>query len=92
MGWSHGIDERRADGDQDIGYGVAGTCDLPNCETKIHRGLAYVCGGDPFGGEHGCGGFFCYCHLDFHFSRDEEDMSPQLCPECSKLWQKRSDD
>jgi hypothetical protein len=60
MGWSIGYDEKW---DRDIGYGVPAICDHPECSVEIDRGLAYVCGGEPFGGEHGCGLYFCSMHL-----------------------------
>lgn len=59
MGWSIGYDTRWQ---RDIGYGVPATCDYPGCGEKIDRGLAHVCGSEPFGGEHGCGLFFCADH------------------------------
>ena len=60
MGWQIGFDSRW---NRDIGYGVPATCDFPGCGTDIDRGLGYVCGGEPYGGEHGCGLFFCGEHL-----------------------------
>lgn len=45
-----------------IGYGVVATCDAPGCAARIDRGIAYVCGEMHDGGEHGCGGYFCYEH------------------------------
>lgn len=60
MSWAVGYDERWQ---RDIGYGVPATCDHPGCGAKIDRGLAYVCGGEPYGGEHGCGLFFCDAHM-----------------------------
>lgn len=86
MGWSHGIDANRKEGDQDIGYGVEAICDKPDCNVEIDRGLAYVCGGDPRGGKFGCGRFFCEKHRDFYFI-DDYLMSPQLCLECGKLYE-----
>lgn len=62
MGWSIGWDSTW---NRDIGYGVPAYCDHPECWAEIDRGLGYVCGGDPYGGEHGCGLFFCGRHL-FH--------------------------
>jgi hypothetical protein len=56
MGWAVGWD---SEWQRDVGYGVPSICDQPGCDAKIDRGLAYVCGGDPFGGEHGCGLYFC---------------------------------
>ena len=72
MGWSIGYDENWK---RDIGYDVPAICDHPKCNEKIHRGLAYVCGGEHYGGEHGCGLFFCYKHLTI-------DSRGQLCPKC----------
>ena len=63
MGWSIGWDSTW---DRDIGYGVPSICDHPRCNAKIDRGLAYVCCGQhPYGGDRGCGLFFCYDHQDF---------------------------
>jgi hypothetical protein len=60
MGWSIGYDTNWG---RDIGYGVPATCDHPDCNKKIDRGLAHVCGGEPYGGEDGCGLYFCGSHL-----------------------------
>jgi hypothetical protein len=60
MGWSIGFD---SNWDRDIGYGVPCECDHPGCSKNIDRGLAHVCGGEPYGGEVGCGLFFCGAHL-----------------------------
>lgn len=60
MGWSIGYD---TNWDRDIGYGVPAYCDHPQCNAEIHRGLAYVCGGEPYGGDLGCGLYFCGEHL-----------------------------
>ena len=60
MGWSIGYDENWK---RDIGYGVPAICDYPGCGEKIDRGLSYVCGGEPFGGDDGCGLYFCGKHL-----------------------------
>lgn len=59
MGWSVGYDEKWK---RDIGYGVPAYCDHPGCDAEIDRGLAYVCGGEPYGGNTGCGLFFCEKH------------------------------
>jgi hypothetical protein len=71
MGWAIGFDSRW---NRDIGYGVPATCDFPGCGTAIDRGLSYVCGGQPYGGEHGCGLFFCPDHL----------LVPDRCQRCSQ--------
>lgn len=60
MGWSLGFDETW---NRDIGYGVPAYCDHPECYAVIDRGLSYVCGGEPYGGENGCGLYFCGQHL-----------------------------
>jgi len=61
MGWSLGFDNKWG---RDIGYGVPATCDQPGCDVKIDRGLAYVCAHQqPYGGEDGCGLYFCHAHL-----------------------------
>ena len=71
MGWSIGYD---SGWDRDIGYGVPAYCDHPDCNKKIDRGLAHVCGGEPYGGDRGCGLYFCYAHLHMH--------KTQLCERC----------
>lgn len=63
MGWSIGFDEHWQ---RDIGYAVPAYCDDPGCMNDIDRGLSYVCGGDAYGGDHGCGLYFCVHHLQFH--------------------------
>ena len=60
MGWSIGWDSRWK---RDIGYGVPALCDHPGCDEEIDRGLAFVCGGEPYGGGTGCGLHFCASHL-----------------------------
>lgn len=60
MGWSLGFDSKW---NRDIGYGVPAKCDYPGCKEIIDRGLAYVCCGQrPYGGDEGCGLFFCFKH------------------------------
>lgn len=79
MGWAIGYDENWK---RDIGYGVPAECDHPDCSVNINRGLSYVCGSDPYGGEHGCGLHFCYQHLQY------EDFSGrfiQLCDRCIEV-------
>jgi hypothetical protein len=60
MGWAIGYDRRWL---RDIGYGVPALCDHPGCTEQIDRGLYYVCGGEPKGGDDGCGLYFCSQHL-----------------------------
>ena len=73
MGWSIGFDSHWQ---RDIGYGVPAYCDHPGCMAEIHRGLSYVCGGEPYGGDRGCGVYFCSHHLILH-------AQLQLCAKCS---------
>lgn len=80
MGWSIGHDSRWGKFGRDIGYGVPATCDHPGCGKRIDRGLSYVCGGDPYGGEHGCGLFFCGKHLTYE---DRGEDCAQLCERCA---------
>jgi hypothetical protein len=75
MSWSVGYDFQWQ---RDIGYGVPATCDNPGCGASIDRGLGYVCGGEPYGGDRGCGLYFCTDHL--YFSAADED--PQMCQRC----------
>lgn len=81
MGWSIGFDKNW---NRDIGYGVPAYCDAPGCMKEIDRGLSFVCGGEPYGGEYGCGLYFCLAHLWMPSGR--RDCS-QLCRRCSR-WQK----
>lgn len=76
MGWSIGYD---SNWQRDIGYGVPATCDHPGCGAEIDRGLGYVCGDEPYGGEHGCGLFFCGKHRKTAGDRRE---NASLCTRC----------
>jgi len=60
MSWALGYDQTWQ---RDIGYGVIAYCDHPGCTQQIDRGLGYVCAeGQPYGGDHGCGLYFCEDH------------------------------
>jgi hypothetical protein len=74
MGWSIGYDDNWK---RDIGYGVPAICDHPGCKAEIDRGLGYVCGGEPYGGEYGCGLFVCSEH------QRANDRCLQLCQHCA---------
>lgn len=68
MGWSIGYDNNWK---RDIGYGVNSFCDHPRCSAVIDRGLAFVCGGQqPYGGDSGCGLYFCSEHQQYHSFRN----------------------
>ncbi|MFE2850582.1 hypothetical protein ACFXJO_05540 [Streptomyces lavendulae] len=62
----------------EAGYGVAATFEQDGCEADIDRGLAYLCGKEPGGDEHGCGGYFCSEH---HYMSGEEQVG-DLCGPC----------
>lgn len=68
MGWQIGFDNHW---DRDIGYGVPAICDQPKCKREIDRGLSYVCGSEAYGGDFGCGLFFCSEHLIYSPSEKE---------------------
>lgn len=80
MGWSIGYDDKWK---RDIGYGVPAPCDQPECKAEIDRGLSYVCGSAPYGGEHGCGLYFCGDHLQYARITDGgAEVLVQLCDRC----------
>lgn len=70
MSWSIGYDDTWK---RDIGYGVPAYCDHPECNEEIDRGLGYVCGGEPYGGDWGCGLYFCSKH---------QEGVPGFCERC----------
>ena len=72
MSWSIGYDKHWK---RDVGYGVPTICDDPTCADEIDRGLSHVCGGEPYGGECGCGLYFCGKHLWY-------GESGQVCRRC----------
>lgn len=74
MSWAVGYDSKWK---RDIGYGVPSICDHPECGEAIDRGLAYVCGGEPYSGEEGCGLFFCGWHMQLGARR-------QQCERCTE--------
>lgn len=76
MGWAVGYDERWK---RDIGYGVPALCDQPGCGAEIDRGLGYVCGGEPYGGDLGCGLFFCEEHHAYYLGEGHA-----LCDRCAR--------
>ena len=77
MGWAVGYDTNWR---RDIGYGVPSICDYPGCATRIDRGLSYVCGSDPMGGEYGCGLYFCEQHM--HGKDVDDERYIDLCERC----------
>ncbi|MEO1035247.1 MAG: hypothetical protein AAFX44_06765 [Pseudomonadota bacterium] len=88
MGWSIGWD---SNWQRDIGYGVPAYCDHPECNEEIDRGLSFVCGGEPYGGEHGCGLYFCEKHRA-NWIEDGDHIYP-VCDRCaSQPWLRENDD
>jgi hypothetical protein len=73
VSWAIGYDSHW---ERDIGYGVPAFCDHPDCVNEIDRGLAYVCGGEPYGGDRGCGLYFCGNHLS------ADATYKQVCNRC----------
>lgn len=64
MSWAIRFD---SNWNRDIGYGVPAFCDFPGCYAEIDRGLSYVCcSQEPYGGDKGCGLYFCYDHAGPH--------------------------
>ena len=80
MGWQIGYDNNWK---RDIGYGVPAPCDFPKCTKEIDRGLSYVCGSEPYGGDYGCGLYFCENHFNWRKPYSAEGLI-QLCPRCYK--------
>ncbi len=69
MGWSLGWDSTWK---RDVGYGVPAYCDYPGCNEEINRGLPYVCcDTQMYGGENGCGRYYCAQHELLHWEDDE---------------------
>ncbi|MFE6785176.1 hypothetical protein ACFVFF_23255 [Streptomyces sp. NPDC057680] len=64
----------------EAGYGIDTTCEEPGCGADIDRGLAHLCGKQPGGNEHGCGGYYCEKHLYI----GPNDETGDLCGRCQK--------
>ncbi len=77
--WAIGYDEHW---NRDIGFDVPAICDHPDCEKAIHRGVEHVCGSEPYGGDSGCGLYFCEDHLELK-TLDASKESTALCAQCS---------
>lgn len=76
MSWAIGTGK---DG-RDIGYGVPAICDHPDCNTRIDRGISYICGMiNTHGEDRGCGLHFCKKHLR---------SSPKFGQLCFRCWPK----
>jgi hypothetical protein len=80
MGWEVGFDKKQ---NRWVGYGVPCICEHPGCTKEIDRGLSYVCGGEPFGGDVGCGQYFCEDHLYIAHKKGDSILC-QRCVEGKK--------
>ena len=77
MGWADcGTDSKG----RPIGYAFEATCDHPDCEAKIDRGLSYACGGMHGEDVDSCEGYFCQDHL---VSCPHADHL--VCEECCRI-------
>lgn len=79
------------------GYAVEATCDEPDCNATIDRGMGYVCGDVRAlvnSGDEGCGKYFCAEHLTYSPYTPagssqrchpcyEVTMEAARCPDCS---------
>ena len=87
MGWANcGTDSKG----RPIGYAHEATCDHPGCEAKIHRGIAYACGGMHGEDEVSCEDYFCTEHLSSPALDDEAleaigvELRAFLCADCCR--------
>lgn len=83
MSGAIGYDE---DWNRDVGYGVPAICDHPGCNKEIDRGLSYVCGGEPYGGQLGCGLYFCEQHLEsaeYVTGTESTTFTAMVCQRCA---------
>lgn len=73
---------------KECGYGVEAKCEEPGCTEDIDRGLSFLCGQEPGGDEHACGGYFCAKHLFMGKGQQLcercHDKAPDLCEECDE--------
>jgi hypothetical protein len=84
MGWALGYD---FNWQRDVGYGVPAVCDHPDCEEVINRGLGYVCCKEQvYGGDEGCGLFFCIKHRDIQGKCERcQDGKPPFQPKLDSI-------
>lgn len=78
MGWGNcGIDNLG----RPIGYEHDATCDHPECNRHINRGLSHVCGGMHGDNEVGYGRYFCAEHLT-GLIKDSNGNHQLICSFC----------
>ena len=70
----------------EAGYDVAATCEQDGCKADIDRGLARLCGQQPGGDEHGCGGYYCGGHLYMGPAEGTGD----LCGSCIAAYERET--
>ena len=88
MGWANcGTDSQG----RPIGYAFETTCDHPECNAKIDRGVSYACGGMHGEDEISCEKYFCPKHLEIVVIKSSDECSIDglktvcLCRACVKL-------
>lgn len=82
MGWADCGDDSKG---RPIGYAHEATCDHPGCDTKIDRGLAYVCGDMHGEDEYSCEGYFCPQHRN-GFIKTDQGRVISVCKSCEQVW------
>lgn len=74
-----------------IGYAHRAPCDERGCKARIHRGLAYACGGMHGDGEAYCEGYFCTEHLSIVETKSDAPEGGcgshvfSVCARCEKM-------
>lgn len=58
------------------GYGVTATCEHPDCNEEIDRGVSFACGDEPFS-EFGCDRYFCGKHRQYQCFLDGEPVEEE---------------
>jgi hypothetical protein len=84
MGWANCGEDSKG---RPIGYAHEATCDHLECTKRIHRGLAYACGGMHGEDADYCEGYFCSAHLVFDERVNERGAF--VCEACSRLLDER---
>ena len=85
MGWGNCGEDSKG---RPIGYRHRAVCDFPGCGKKIHRGLAYACGGAHGDDEYSCEGYFCDSHRVTTEIQDGTVMDGKciaVCEKCLKI-------
>lgn len=79
MGWGDCGDDSQG---RPIGYNFSAVCDHPECDEKIDRGLAYVCG-DMHGEDcYSCEKYYCYAHRNVTVLVGDDVYA--VCGECEE--------